>query len=206
MCALSATFFVEAINCELYPDAVRSIATRGHELGLHGWQHEHWGSLSADRERSILRRSVAAFSSIGLGVRGFRPPGGELTADSVRLLPEFGVQWCSPAGGEFGVRDGLTWVPFDWELVDAYHLMESFAELRASRGDERAPAPAASLAEQMTRAVASAARSGSPTTLILHPFLMLDPEWRRGAGELLAVIGAMAREGALWVGPGGAVG
>ncbi|MBV9681103.1 MAG: polysaccharide deacetylase family protein, partial [Solirubrobacterales bacterium] len=34
---LTATFFVEAINCELYPDAVREIAARGHEIGHHGW-------------------------------------------------------------------------------------------------------------------------------------------------------------------------
>jgi hypothetical protein len=58
----------------------------------------------------------------------------------------------------------------------------------------------------MARAVATAVRSDSPVTVILHPFLMLDPEWRRGAGELLAAIGAVAREGELWVGPGGALG
>ena len=39
---LTATFFVEAINCELYPDAVAGIAARGHELGHHGWSHEQW--------------------------------------------------------------------------------------------------------------------------------------------------------------------
>ena len=39
---LTATFFVEAINCELYPHAVRAIAARGHELGHHGWSHENW--------------------------------------------------------------------------------------------------------------------------------------------------------------------
>jgi hypothetical protein len=163
------------------------------------------GSTSTGvRERSILAQSVSAFDALGLGVRGFRPPGGELTPATVKLLPEFGVGWCSPAGGEFGERDGLMWVPFDWELVDAYHLMGSFAELRVARGDSRAPVPAGELADRMARAVASAARSGSPATVILHPFLMLDPEWRRGAGELLAAIGAVAREGELWVGPGGA--
>ena len=29
---VKATFFVEGLNCELYPDALREIATRGHEL------------------------------------------------------------------------------------------------------------------------------------------------------------------------------
>jgi peptidoglycan/xylan/chitin deacetylase (PgdA/CDA1 family) len=203
---LRATFFVEAINCELYPDAVAGIAARGHELGMHGWQHEEWGRLSAARERSILERCVAAFGSLGLVVRGFRPPGGELTASSVRLLREVGVRWCSPAGGEFGARDGLVWVPFEWELVDAYYLMSSFADLRASRGAAREPLAARSLAAQFGEAVRAVARTGGRATLILHPFLMLDPEWRGRAGELLGVIGELARGGDLWVGPGGELG
>ncbi|MGZ4195938.1 MAG: polysaccharide deacetylase family protein [Solirubrobacteraceae bacterium] len=202
---LRGTFFVEAINCELYPDAVREIAARGHELGMHGWQHEQWSGLSAARERSILERSSRAFESLGLLVSGFRPPGGELTASSVGLLRDVGVRWCSPAGGEFGVHDGLAWVPFEWELVDAYYLMESFADLRVLRGDSRVVMPARTLAARFRGAVRSVASDRRQATLILHPFLMLDPAWREGAGELLDEIGALARAGDLWVGPGGSL-
>jgi peptidoglycan/xylan/chitin deacetylase (PgdA/CDA1 family) len=202
---LTATFFVEAINCELYPDAVREIAARGHELGMHGWRHEDWGELAAARERSILKRSRWSFGSLGIEVSGFRPPGGELTASSVELLREVGVRWCSPAGGEFGVRGGLAWVPFEWELVDAYHLMSEFSELRVSRGDASEPLSAGSLTKRFGEAVQAVARSGSRATLILHPFLVLDLAWRRGAGELLAEVGALSRRGDLWVGPGEAL-
>jgi peptidoglycan/xylan/chitin deacetylase (PgdA/CDA1 family) len=202
---LTATFFVEAINCELYPDALRAIAGRGHELGMHGWRHEQWGGLSVDRERAILERSRAAFGSLGLSVRGFRPPGGELTASSVGLLGSIGVRWCSPAGGDFGVRDGLAWVPFEWELVDAYWLMPEFSDLRVLRGDSRPSLSARQLLPRFVSAVRELASSGSRATLILHPFLMLDPAWRDGVGELLAEIGALARVGDLWVGPGGAL-
>jgi peptidoglycan/xylan/chitin deacetylase (PgdA/CDA1 family) len=202
---LTATFFVEAINCELYPDAVRSIAARGHELGMHGWQHEQWGGLSVDRERSVLERSSRAFGSLGLAVSGFRPPGGELTASSVGLLRDVGVRWCSPAGGEFAVRDGLAWVPFEWELVDAYWLMPEFSELRLTRGAGAEPLDAGALAARLRDAVRSVARAGGRATLILHPFLMLDSAWREGAGELLRGIGELSRSGDLWVGAGGAL-
>jgi peptidoglycan/xylan/chitin deacetylase (PgdA/CDA1 family) len=202
---LIATFFVEAINCELYPDALREIVARGHELGMHGWRHEEWGGLSVDRERAILERCRAAFESLGLSASGFRPPGGELTESSVGLLGSVGVRWCSPAGGEFGVRDGLAWVPFEWGLVDAYWLMPEFSDLRVHRGDSRPPASAEQLLPRFVGAVRSVASSGSRATLILHPFLMLDPAWREGVGELLAEIGALARAGELWVGPGGAL-
>jgi peptidoglycan/xylan/chitin deacetylase (PgdA/CDA1 family) len=202
---LKATFFVEAINCELYPDAVRAIAERGHELGIHGWRHEEWGGLSAARERSILERCVRAFGSLGLPVTGFRPPGGELTPASVGLLRDSGVRWCSPADGEFEVSDGLTWMPFEWELVDAYYLMESFADLRVLRGDSYGVMTAGTLAARLRGALRTFARSRSRATLVLHPFLMLDPAWRDGVGELLSEVGALARSGGLWVGPGGAL-
>ena len=70
---LLATFFVEAINTELYPDALREIAARGHELGLHGWRHEEWTSLTAAGERDILTRAARAFAALGLEARGFGP-------------------------------------------------------------------------------------------------------------------------------------
>jgi peptidoglycan/xylan/chitin deacetylase (PgdA/CDA1 family) len=204
-CGLRATFFVEAINCELYPEAVRLIAERGHELGMHGWRHEEWSSLSIARERAILERCVKAFSSLGLSVSGFRPPGGELTRGSVGLLRSVGIRWCSPVGEDFGLSDGLAWVPFEWGVVDAYYLMESFADLRVLRGDSHVVMPAGTLAARFRGAVRSVARDRRQATLILHPFLMLDPAWREGVGELLAEIGALARAGELWVGPGGAL-
>jgi peptidoglycan/xylan/chitin deacetylase (PgdA/CDA1 family) len=37
---LKATFFVEAINAERYPEALRRLIDDGHELGCHGWRHE----------------------------------------------------------------------------------------------------------------------------------------------------------------------
>ena len=200
---LSATFFVEAINCELYPDALRSIAARGHELGMHGWRHEEWGGLSVDRERSLLERCARAFGSLGLSVSGFRPPGGELTRSSVPLLRSVGVRWCSPLGEDFEISDGLAWVPFEWSFVDAYYLMESFADLRVLRGDSHWVMPAGTLAARFRGAARSVARDRRQATLILHPFLMLDPAWREGVGELLGEIGALARAGDLWVGPGG---
>ena len=114
------------------------------------------------------------------------------------------MRWCSPAGGEFEVRDGLAWVPFEWSFVDAYYLMESFADLRAARGDSHV-AMSARLWRRGFEGRCERWRLGVGATLILHPFLMLDPAWREGVGELLGEIGALARAGELWVGPGGAL-
>ncbi len=201
---LTATFFVEAINCELYPDAVREIATRGHELGLHGWRHEEWASLSGEEERDALTRSIQAFSELGLEAAGFRPPGGELNARSPALLREAGLRWCSPAGGFAGVRRGLAYVPFTWSFVDAYHLMDSFDRLRASRGDPEPALDPTVLADQLEEELHHLAAIGGLRTLVLHPFLMLDAAWADGVTRLFAFIAELARERRTWVVAGGA--
>ena len=200
---LTATFFVEAINTELYPDALREIAARGHELGLHGWRHEEWTSLSAADEREVIGRSMDAFGALGNAPRGFRPPGGETNARSPTLLKEAGIEWCSPAGGEAGIRRGLVYVPFDWRLVDAYHLMDSFAGLRVSRGDPEDPLEPSELADRLEEELQDLAVAGSRQTLILHPFLMLDDNWSAGVHRLLGFIRELVRERRTWAVPGG---
>ena len=195
---LRATFFVEAINCELYPDALRQIAARGHELGMHGWRHEAWSALHPDEERETLERGLRAFADLGLEVHGFRPPGGELTPFTPPLLHRLGFRWCSPVGDRPDVRDGIAFVPFRWELVDAYHLMEAFSERRGS-----GPRSAAATEEILTRALTEGGARAVPQTLILHPFLMLDPAWWSGVQRILELVASQVRAGGLRVGPGG---
>jgi len=196
---LIATFFVEAINCEMYPDAVQEIVAGGHELGHHGWSHETWRDLSPQDERDVLARGLDAFDKLGLRPRGFRPPGGELTERTPALLRELGFEWCSPAGEHAEIRDGLAYVPFDWELVDAYHLMDSFGALRVSRGDPERRRSPAELADWLAHRLAAGGRQ----TLILHPFLMLEDAWAAGVAEVLAVLAELTRDGLTSVVPGG---
>ena len=151
-----------------------------------------WGALDPGAERELLERAVRAFAALGLSARGFRPPGGELTAHTPALLRELGFEWCSPAhdgqGGWDLISDGLVVVPFDWELVDAYHLMERFGDLRERRGDGRVAIEAAPAAERMWAAV----RGGAGVrTVIMHPFLMLDPAWRDQVQRLLERMAAL---------------
>ncbi len=199
---LRATFFVEAINCELNPDAVTEIARRGHELGSHGWSHEPWSALAAGDERRLLDRGDRAFAELGLAPRAFRPPGGEPTAQTTALLRGAGYRWWSPLGGRPVVGDGgLVRVPFQWALVDAYHLMGSFADLRRAHGDPAAPAPAPELADRLAAALSGG--GGELQTLILHPFLMLDDAWFAGVRRLLALLAELARTGRARVMAGG---
>jgi peptidoglycan/xylan/chitin deacetylase (PgdA/CDA1 family) len=198
---LSATFFVEGVNAQLNPRALSEIAVRGHELGAHGWQHEQWSELGVNAERAVLERAARAFAASGLGVRGFRPPGGELTARTPALLRELGLGWCSPAGeGPPRIQDGLAMLPFAWELVDAYHLMERFADLRVARGAPATPCDAAATGARLKQAL----RDGAGVqTVVMHPFLMLEAAWWEQTQRLLALVSELAHAGRAWVVPGG---
>jgi len=156
-----ATFFVEGLNAELYPDTLREIAAAGHEVGLHGWRHEPWSSLESAAERELLERGVAAFDALGLRPESFRPPGGDLTAVSMDLLRELEFRCVSPVGDEVFDDGGIEVRPFRWEHVDAWYFMPKFD------GPDDVEAWRAAVAE------------ARDATLVFHPFL-LDTDERFG--------------------------
>jgi peptidoglycan/xylan/chitin deacetylase (PgdA/CDA1 family) len=212
---LTATFFAEAINTRMYPDALRSIVAGGHEIGLHGWRHETWSTLSPERESELLKRGMRAYAELGIPVEGFRPPGGHLNARSHALLSSVGVRWCSPAGDAPRMVGGLAELPFAWEDVDAYYLLPSFADVRRPSGDPAPPLSPAEAGERLRARVDDLVEQGGSRTAILHPFLALEPETlaaqtaflahvaaRRDAGELRVLSGRRAaaelRSDTLW--------
>ncbi|MEA2288732.1 MAG: hypothetical protein QOD55_729 [Solirubrobacteraceae bacterium] len=200
--ALRATFCVEALNCELYPHALREIAARGHELALHGWRHERWDALPAEREDDLLAHGRRAFAQLGVDVRGFRPPGGELTARSHDLLAAHGFAWCSPAGERRHMAGALASVPFAWPLVDAYHRLDAFAERRRRLGDAAEALEPAAAARRLIRRLGDAPRGA---TVILHPFLMADEDGFAATRRVLRHVRDLARDGTPAVGPIGDV-
>jgi len=71
-----ATFFLVGKNAEAHPELVREIAAAGHELGLHGFDHDRLFSLrSSSRVVADIRRTQAAIAAAGVPApQLFRPP------------------------------------------------------------------------------------------------------------------------------------
>ncbi|WP_332671479.1 XrtA system polysaccharide deacetylase [Aromatoleum sp.] len=70
-----ATFFVLGWVAERYPQLVRRIAERGHEVASHGYSHERASAQSRERFLADIVLARAVLEDIGgLAVRGYRAP------------------------------------------------------------------------------------------------------------------------------------
>ena len=223
---LRATFFVEGLNAELYPEALAEIAAHGHELGLHAWRHEEWAGLGEREEVELLDRGTAALAGLGHRPRGFRPPGGGLTARTAGLLRERGFAYASPAGRAPARTDGLALLPFEWGLVDAWFHFPKAGGLRAQLVGEapakNPPLPPAvksgffrtavrlgsikgarRMRTRMLEAVASLPRAGGHRALLFHPFLLGWEHTLDALRDVLTEAARLAELGQLWAGPMG---
>src|SRR5829696_4327183 len=95
---LAATFFVEGLNAEVYPELLKEIDAAGHEVAYHAWRHEQWGDLSAGEQADNLDRGITAFRELGLRIAGMRPPGGALGERGLDVIRQTGLRYASPAG------------------------------------------------------------------------------------------------------------
>jgi peptidoglycan/xylan/chitin deacetylase (PgdA/CDA1 family) len=89
------TVFIPGRIAEKYPDHVRRIAAAGHEIGLHGYDHERWGELGAEEEVDVMRRSLAVMEGLVKGPFGFRSPAWALNDRSLDILIDLGVVYDS---------------------------------------------------------------------------------------------------------------
>ena len=95
-CGVTATFFVPGHTALAFPDAVRAIVAAGHEVGHHGWVHEHPSELDASQERKVLEKGFAALEKVADVIpRGYRAPAYIFSESTPDLLGEFGFVYVS---------------------------------------------------------------------------------------------------------------
>jgi len=72
-----ASFFIPAVSASLNPEMVPSIlAKKRHEIGVHGWIHEHLGALNNEaEEQKLLNQSIETLTkAMGKRPVGYRAP------------------------------------------------------------------------------------------------------------------------------------
>lgn len=202
---IGATFFVEGLNAELYPDALKEIAGGGHEVAYHAWRHEQWDDLSAREQADNLRRGIEAFRRLGGGtgesgidIAGLRPPGGQLGADGLGVLRDAGLRYASPAGEGAGVEDGIALLPFQWRHVDASCVLPPLAPAREQMTGSPDPVEPAAFLAWLEAEVERLEGDGGFLSIVLHLPLL---EWLGGErlGALLDRLTEAAGRDALWL-------
>lgn len=168
------TYFVEASNCLIYPDALKSIRDAGHEIGLHAWRHEKWSAQDAAQRPVLLSRGIDAFRALGIDVKGFRPPGGMMPPGSVKELADAGLTYCSGLGvaGHTSMEDAILMLPFAWEHVDAFVLDPELDALRAAFQVAREPRTVNDWAASLRQLVRHTVSTGTYTCVVFHPYYL----------------------------------
>jgi len=194
---LAATFFVEGLNTEVYPELLRRIHAEGHEVAFHAWRHEDWAGLSPAEQADNLARGLAGFERLGLRATGLRPPGGRLGPGGLEVRREAGLRYCSPAGAGAGEDGGIALLPFQWRHLDASCVLPPLAGARTQMTGSPDPVEPAAFLASLEREIDRLTEDGGYIAIVLHPFML---GWL-GAEHLAALLDRVlaAREDGVWV-------
>ena len=110
---VKATFFIPGVVAEHYPEVVREIARRGHDIGFHGYLHEESTKTTYEQEDAPMhRREKISYDLTGQKIAGHRAPGGVIHDYSLRLFLEhdyiYSSNWRDSDGPFLHQIDGKT--------------------------------------------------------------------------------------------------
>lgn len=176
--ALSApvTCFCTGEVAERFPERVRDILARGHELGNHGYSHRPFDTLTVGDAREEIRRSTDVLRAFGAPVTSFRAPNLRFPDRYLTLLEEEGFRVDSSQA----------------KYKVAYYTS------RARTSLTRVPASMTSSVLRLPRAIRDPwlLSLASPVVLFVHPWefidltrerLRLDCRFRTGDQALVAL-------------------
>lgn len=182
-----ATFFVLGWVADRHPELVREIADDGHELASHGYAHEAVDTLTRERFRDDIARSLEAIFAAcpDARIRGYRAPSfsiNEKTSWAHEVLAEFDFAYDSSISPvTFHDRYGVPSAPRFAHAIGGQLIEIPVSTIRllgcnwpvAGGGYFRlAPLTLTSWAVRRIN------REGQPTVVYLHPW-EFDPEQPR---------------------------
>ena len=109
-----ATFFLLVSQMHRHSSIAHEVVRRGHEIGLHGYEHQRHDRIRAAHSRDDVMRGFEAIEEgTGVHCRWYRPPYGRMSEASAEACHELGmtpVYWSA-----WGV---------DWENVGAARIAQ----------------------------------------------------------------------------------
>ena len=68
---IKTTWFIPGHSAETFPEQMRDVARRGHEIGIHGYTHENPIAMTPEQEEEVLDKCISVITEIS----GKRPTG-----------------------------------------------------------------------------------------------------------------------------------
>jgi len=170
---LKQTFFIPGWCIEKYPNLVDAILRDGHEIGHHGYIHEHPNELSYDREEYWLCRAIDVFERYtGSRPIGYRAPSYRFSRNTLPLLLKHGFRYDASLFGDdvpYLLSNGNSWLV----ELSTHYAMEDWAHYMVARDlNYMMPIKAPSHAIEVYRSeFDSAWRHGALWITVWHPFL-----------------------------------
>lgn len=111
---IKATFFCVGQMARLYPNVVRTIANRGHEVGCHSNEHTWLDKMTEQELRNDTEEAIKALEDVtGQKVTSYRAPAFSITHNNkwaVKVLAECGIESDAsifPTSRDFGGYKGF---------------------------------------------------------------------------------------------------
>ena len=127
---ITTTFFIPGHTLDTFPAACAAIQDHGHELGHHGYYHEHPRGVSADTYRRLIELAFASFERLDcrpIGYRAWDP-----RPDTLDVLEEYGFVYDSSLmGREFTPYRPQRW-HVQWEQASTAGRASSVLEIPVS--------------------------------------------------------------------------
>ena len=116
---LKTTWFIPGHSVETFPEQMKEVARRGHEIGMHGYSHENPIAMTREQETAVLDRSLELITELaGKRPTGYVAPWWEFSPVTNELLLERGIKYDhSLMHNDFHpyyVRVGDSWTKIDY--------------------------------------------------------------------------------------------
>lgn len=116
---LKTTWFIPGHSVETFPEQMKEVARRGHEIGMHGYSHENPIAMTREQETAVLDRSLELITGLaGKRPTGYVAPWWEFSPVTNELLLERGIKYDhSLMHNDFHpyyVRVGDSWTKIDY--------------------------------------------------------------------------------------------
>ncbi|MFQ5538819.1 MAG: polysaccharide deacetylase family protein [Candidatus Binatia bacterium] len=126
---VKATFFVCGTTAERYPETVKEMLARGHDIAGFTYNYEKIWTLSTEEEAEMIKKSISAIANVtNKHPMGWRCPDFQMSKNTLPLLVEHGLMWDSsllnddlPYTLQLGAHK-ITEVPPSMSAYDKHYL------------------------------------------------------------------------------------